>query len=120
EQARVIVVNHHLFFADLAVKLAAERRGFTAGGALPPYDAVIFDEAHELEDIATDFFGVRISRARVEALLRDTDRALVAAGLADRARAKGEGTALTAVVREASDRFFDGLARLADGGRNEG
>src|SRR6185295_11354753 len=84
EQARVIVVNHHLFFADLSVKLAAERRGFQGGGALPPYDAVIFDEAHELEDIATDFFGVRISGARVEAMLRDADRAFVASGLADR------------------------------------
>src|SRR5829696_307079 len=64
EQAQIVVVNHHLFFADLAVKLMAERRGFSAAGALPPYDAVIFDEAHELEDIATDFFGVRISGAR--------------------------------------------------------
>jgi ATP-dependent DNA helicase DinG len=113
EEARILVVNHHLFFADLSVKLAAERRGFAAGGALPPYDAVIFDEAHELEDIATDFFGVRLSGARVEAMLRDADRAFVANGLADRLLARGEGTALTGVVREAAARFFAELARLA-------
>ncbi len=95
EQARVIVVNHALFFADLAVKISAAERGFAGAGALPPYDAVIFDEAHELESAATDFFGVRISRARVEALARDADRAFVSAGLADGLRARGEGTALT-------------------------
>ena len=40
EEARVVVVNHHLFFADLAVKIAAAGRGFAGAGALPPYDAV--------------------------------------------------------------------------------
>ena len=112
EAARVVVVNHALFFADLAVKVAATERGFAGAGALPPYDAVIFDEAHELESAATDFFGVRISRARVEALLRDADRAFVSAGLADRMRAKGEGTAITGIVREAAEEFFLELSRV--------
>ena len=112
DENRVIVVNHHLFFADLAVKMAAAERGFAGAGALPPYDAVIFDEAHELEAIATEFFGVRLSGARLESLLRDADRAFVAAGLADKLRAKGEGTALTGLVREAGDAFFAQLARL--------
>jgi len=116
EQAKILVVNHHLFFADLAVKMAAQKRGVAVAGALPQYDAVIFDEAHELEDIATDFFGVRLSRARMESMLRDADRAFIAAGLADRLLSKGEGTALAAVVSEASDRFFDQLARLTLGG----
>jgi ATP-dependent DNA helicase DinG len=113
EQARVVVVNHHLFFADLALKLG--RGGVPGAGALPPYDAVIFDEAHELEDIATEFFGTRISRTRLESLLRDADRAFIANGLADRILGKGEGTAITAIVREAADRFFALLARLAGG-----
>jgi ATP-dependent DNA helicase DinG len=113
EQARVMVVNHHLFFADLALKLG--RGGVPGAGALPPYDAVIFDEAHELEDIATEFFGTRISRTRVESLLRDADRAFIANGLADRILGKGEGTAITAIVCEAADRFFALLARLAGG-----
>jgi ATP-dependent DNA helicase DinG len=116
EEARVVVVNHHLFFADLAVKMAADSRGYAGAGALPPYDAVIFDEAHELETIATDFFGVRVSAARVHALLRDADRAFVAAGLPDAARGKGEGTALTAVVRQAADTFFERVARLGGEG----
>ncbi|MFO0760643.1 MAG: ATP-dependent DNA helicase [Byssovorax sp.] len=115
EQAKILVVNHHLFFADLAVKLAAQKRGIQVAGALPAYDAVIFDEAHELEDIATDFFGVRISRARLDTMLRDADRAFIAAGLADRLLAKGEGTALSAVVAEASDRFFDRVTLLGRG-----
>ena len=119
EEARLVIVNHHLFFADLAVKMAADRRGFAGAGALPPYDAVIFDEAHEIESVATDFFGVRLSRARVDALIRDADRAFVASGLADSMRAKGEGTALTAIVREASDALFDMLARLHDRGAGD-
>jgi len=113
ERARLIVVNHHLFFADLAVKLAAAQRGFAGAGALPPYDAVIFDEAHELEAIATDFFGVRVSRARLESMLRDATRAFVSAGLADRLASRGDTTALTAVVHTAADGFFDRIARLA-------
>jgi ATP-dependent DNA helicase DinG len=116
EEARVVVVNHHLFFADLAVKIAAAERGFGGAGALPAYDAVIFDEAHELESIATDFFGVRLSQARLASLLRDADRAFVSSGLADRLRAKGEGTALTGLVREAGDAFFAQLARLGTAG----
>jgi ATP-dependent DNA helicase DinG len=116
EEARLIVVNHALFFADLAVKMAASERGFAGAGALPPYDAVIFDEAHELEAVATDFFGVRFSGARVEALARDADRAFVAAGLADVLRAKGEGTALTGLVREAADALFEPLARFGQSG----
>jgi len=57
EEAQLLVVNHHLFFADLALRVAG--RGEYAG-VLPPYDAVIFDEAHEVEEVATDFFGVRL------------------------------------------------------------
>jgi ATP-dependent DNA helicase DinG len=116
DEARVLVVNHALFFADLAVKMAASDRGFAGAGALPPYDAVIFDEAHELEAAATDFFGVRVSRARVEALARDADRTFVAAGLAD-LLSRGEGTALTRVVRDAADAFFAELAQLAQLGQ---
>src|SRR6185436_3408440 len=113
--SRLLIVNHHLFFADLAVKTAAARRGWGGAGVLPPYDAVIFDEAHQLEDIATDFFGTRLSRARMDTMLRDTDRAFVASGLADRILAKGEGTAITAIVREAGERFFASLAQKAGG-----
>ncbi len=73
EAAELIIVNHHLFFADLAL------RGAHPGRVLPHYDAVIFDEAHQLEDTAAQFFGVRLSSARLERVLRDAGAALVAA-----------------------------------------
>jgi ATP-dependent DNA helicase DinG len=81
ELANIIVVNHHLFFADLALKTAKPGGGY--GGAIPPYDAVVFDEAHQIESVATDFFGVRVSSSRVDALVRDTRRAFVAARTVD-------------------------------------
>lgn len=70
DAARIVVVNHHLFFADLAL------RGAHPGRVLPDYDAVIFDEAHQLEDVATLFFGVRVSEGRITRLLGDVERAL--------------------------------------------
>jgi ATP-dependent DNA helicase DinG len=111
EAARIIVVNHHLFFADLAL------RGPHAGAALPNYDAVIFDEAHQLEDVATDFFGIRVSSARLQSMLRDAERAFVEAGLSNRLSRKGEGATLAEVAREATARFFGevGLASVSKG-----
>jgi ATP-dependent DNA helicase DinG len=105
EAARIVVVNHHLFFADLAL------RGPHAGAALPDYDAVIFDEAHQLEDIATDFFGVRVSSTRLSSMLRDAERAFVAAGLSDKLLRKGEGAALVEMVHDAGNRFFGEIAK---------
>jgi len=63
--ADIIIVNHHLFFADLAV-----RRDEMAS-ILPDYNAVIFDEAHEIEDIAGQYFGFTVSNYRVQELRRD-------------------------------------------------
>src|SRR5262245_50549468 len=65
-ESDIIIVNHHLFFADLALK--DEDFG---GGILPEYHAVVFDEAHELEDIAGQYFGVHVSSYRFEELRRD-------------------------------------------------
>ena len=79
EDAQVVVVNHHLFFADLALKTG--KNGY--GAAIPPYDAVIFDEAHQIEGVATDFFGVRLSAARITRLVGDGRRAVVAAKILD-------------------------------------
>ena len=62
----IVIVNHHLFFADLALK----EDDFP--GILPEYQAVIFDEAHEIEDIAGQYFGVQISNYRFQELRRDT------------------------------------------------
>jgi ATP-dependent DNA helicase DinG len=69
--ADVVIVNHHLFFADLAL-----RAQWPEVQLLPPYEAVIFDEAHQLEDVATDYFGVGVSSLRLLALTRDLARAV--------------------------------------------
>jgi ATP-dependent DNA helicase DinG len=78
--AELVIVNHHLFFADLALKA---RAGLAAGrvGILPPYDAVLFDEAHRLEDVASLFFGTQVSGARIRDLLGDVERAAAFDGL---------------------------------------
>jgi ATP-dependent DNA helicase DinG len=62
----IIIVNHHLFFADLALK------NDEFAGILPDYQAVIFDEAHEIEDIAGQYFGFQVSNYRFQELRRDT------------------------------------------------
>ena len=73
-ESDIIIVNHHLFFADLAIKLQAE--GAPDAGILPEAAAVIFDEAHELEDVAANYFGISVSNLRVEDLARDVESSL--------------------------------------------
>ncbi len=70
-ESDIIIVNHHLFFADLSVKLAAEKA--PDAGVLPSAACVIFDEAHELEDVATSYFGISVSNLKVDDLLRDLE-----------------------------------------------
>ena len=65
-ESDIIIVNHHLFFADLALKDENYE-----GGILPDYHAVIFDEAHEIEDVAGQYFGVSLSNHRFQDLRRD-------------------------------------------------
>src|SRR2546421_1094777 len=63
--ADIVVVNHHLFFADLALRNGAY------GAVLPDYAAVILDEAHQIEDVASEYFGVQVSNYQINDLLRD-------------------------------------------------
>lgn len=65
-ESDVIIVNHHLFFADLAIKGPAGEYGI-----LPEYHAVVFDEAHEIEDVVGQYFGVSVSNYRIQDLCRD-------------------------------------------------
>lgn len=69
-EADLVVVNHHLFFADLPFKRQE------LAGVLPPYEAVVFDEAHELEDVAGQYFGVGLSSLQCEDLARDAEAVL--------------------------------------------
>jgi ATP-dependent DNA helicase DinG len=73
-ESDIVIVNHHLFFADLMIKQAAENA--PDAGILPDVGAVIFDEAHELEDTASNYFGVSVSNARMDELARDVEQSL--------------------------------------------
>src|SRR5580658_3865645 len=68
-ESDIIIVNHHLFFADLSIKLEAE--GAPDAGVLPECGAVIFDEAHELEDIVGNNSGIYVSKLRMDEMTRD-------------------------------------------------
>ncbi len=100
-ESDIIIVNHHLFFADLSVK--QEAAGAPDAGVLPEAAAVLFDEAHELEEVASSYFGLSVSNIRFEELARDTDVLL---------RGK-EGThsipGTTQQLRERARMFFAGL-----------
>jgi len=65
QEADIVVVNHHLFFADLAL------RNGNYGSVLPDYTAVILDEAHLIEDVASEYFGSQVSNFQMEDLIRD-------------------------------------------------
>ncbi|PZR06403.1 MAG: helicase [Archangium gephyra] len=67
-ECQLIVVNHALFFADLSLKQRGEELEL---GVLPSYDAVVFDEAHALEDVATEYFGLTASSGRLAVLATD-------------------------------------------------
>src|SRR6202034_811531 len=73
-ESDLIIVNHHLFFADLSVKQQAG--GAPDAGVLPEAGAVIFDEAHELEEGASSYFGLSVSNLRFEDMARDTEAML--------------------------------------------
>lgn len=96
--AQLIVVNHHLYFADLATRL----RG---GAILPRHDVVVFDEAHLIEDTATEFFSVHASSARVNRLLDDCLAAVRAARIADDP-AEGRRADLAGATRAAAGDLF--------------
>ena len=106
-ESDIIIVNHHLFFADLSVK--QEAAGAPDVGILPEAAAVVFDEAHELEEVASSYFGLSVSNIRFEELARDTDTLL---------RGK-EGAqnlpAATQQLRERARMFFAGLPMAGDG-----
>jgi ATP-dependent DNA helicase DinG len=102
EAADVLVVNHHLFFADLALRSAGNK----GEGVLPRYEAVIFDEAHALEDAATEYFGMQVSSYRVEDLVHDALKVLPN----DDTRS-GMVQAVALKVRGAAEAFFKAAPR---------
>jgi len=106
-ESDIIIVNHHLFFADLAVRQQAA--GAPDAGILPEAAAVVFDEAHELEEVASNYFGLSVSNVRFEELARDTDALL---------RGKQGAENMPAATQQLRDRarmFFAGLPMAGDG-----
>jgi ATP-dependent DNA helicase DinG len=96
--ADLVIVNHHLLMADAAL------RDSSMFHLIPPAAVLILDEAHLLEDIATEFFGSEISNARIERLVRDAQREWV--GLAREDPSFGSHLMQLA---EACGRFFGAL-----------
>ena len=75
-ESDLVIVNHHLFFADLSIKQQAS--GAPDAGILPEAAVVIFDEAHELEEVASNYFGIGLSTQRIDELTRDIESMLKA------------------------------------------
>ena len=115
-ESDIIIVNHHLFCADLAIKLEAERA--PDAGVLPDCGVVIFDEAHEFEEVAGNYFGISVSNTRMEELARDVEALLQREKLST----AGMSGAIKA-LRERSQLFFSLLpaheGRFAFDGRRE-
>jgi ATP-dependent DNA helicase DinG len=92
--AQLVIVNHALYFADLGLRERAD-----GAAVLPDHDAVVFDEAHRLEETAATWLGGRVSAVGIRRLLRDVDRDCREAGRAAPAHA------LDRVEREARQLF---------------
>ncbi len=97
-ESDIIIVNHHLFFADLAIKQAKDGAG---DGVLPEFGAAIFDEAHELEEVAGGYFGVSVGNLRFEDMARDVENTLKQKRLLS-----ATILAATARLRERANLFF--------------
>jgi len=106
KEADVIVVNHHLFFADLAL------RNGNYGSVLPDYTAVILDEAHLIEDVASEYFGSQVSNYQIDDLVRDLGMLKLEEAEVDR-----EVTKSTARLSRFADEFWLGFR---DGRGEEG
>jgi ATP-dependent DNA helicase DinG len=110
----VVIVNHHLLCADAAVRQNAY------GEVIPACERAVIDEAHQLEDVATQYFGRGVSNYRIEALARDLDRAANTDLIADREKADDLRTDVTR-VRDHARMFFSALQLLrSEGGAGSG
>jgi len=102
-EADIVVVNHHLFFADLNI------RREDVAAILPDYSAVIFDEAHEIEDVATEYFGYHVSNYRIHEFVYDARK------MAEHSEETTfDGEELDRVSR-AADRFFNSFGLIREG-----
>ena len=113
-ESDVVIVNHHLLCADAAVRQSAY------GEVIPACAAAVIDEAHQLEDVATQYFGIAVSNHRIDELCRDGRR--LVAGDGPRPAAIEEASTLEMLdlldgVRHDAHFFFGALAPAAAGER---
>jgi ATP-dependent DNA helicase DinG len=98
QEADIVVVNHHLFFADLSL------RNGNYGSVLPDYTAVILDEAHLIEEVASEYFGAQVSNYQIDDLVRDLGMLTIEDAQVDR-----ELTHSVARMSRFSDSFWMGF-----------
>jgi ATP-dependent DNA helicase DinG len=101
-ESDVVIVNHHLLCADASVRKSAY------GEVIPSCTTLVVDEAHQLEDVATQYFGVAFSNYRVDDLVRDAQRVLATSSFEPQ-QAETLARALTRVSMHAHG-FFTGLS----------
>lgn len=106
QEADIVVVNHHLFFADLSL------RNGNYGSVLPDYTAVILDEAHLVEEVASEYFGAQVSNYQIDDLVRDLGMLTI-----EDAEVDQELTHSVARMSRFADNFFMGFrdGRAEDG-----
>jgi len=98
QEADIVVVNHHLFFADLSL------RNGNYGSVLPDYTAVILDEAHLIEEVASEYFGAQVSNYQIDDLVRDLGMLTIEDASVDQ-----ELTHSVARMSRFADNFFMGF-----------
>jgi len=98
QEADIVVVNHHLFFADLSL------RNGNYGSVLPDYTAVILDEAHLVEEVASEYFGAQVSNYQIDDLVRDLGMLTI-----EEADVDQELTHSVARMSRFADNFFMGF-----------
>ena len=102
-ESNLVVVNHHLLCADAAVRQSAY------GEVIPECSYAVVDEAHQLEDVATQYFGVSVSNYRFDELARDGERMLATGAAGEKA------AELRDAVHRARDRAHDFFRAVANG-----
>jgi ATP-dependent DNA helicase DinG len=100
----LVIVNHHLLCADAAVRQNAY------GEVIPACSHAVLDEAHQLEDVATQYFGVSVSNHRIENIARDVERLLETGGATGDSRVRDRLGGALERLRDEARAFFDELA----------
>ena len=108
-ESDLVIVNHHLLCADAAVRQSS------FGEVIPECHLAVIDEAHQLEDVATQYFGIAVSSYRLEEILRDAERALGAGG-GTSLQARRDLAQLLERLQHHALTFFRALTLLADAG----